>query len=144
MTLPQDEWLPVLLCQVVQAAEEDHQVFQQAGRHRLHHHTHKDIHVVVAMLLRCVCVRPVLQNAVRVNDELGEGRMERHVVAQSAESIHQIHIALVQLRAVRLIHMSCQRMCSHLPRTSPDVTAGTCELICIFTCSNSPVLSPMT
>lgn len=118
-TLPQDKWLPILLCQVVQAAEEDQQVFQQTGWHCLHHHTHEDIHVVVALVLSYVGVQTVLQNAIRVNDELGEWRMEHHVVAQSAESIHQIHIALAQLRAVYLVHLSCQRMCRNLPRASP-------------------------
>lgn len=88
LALPQDKRLSVLLCQVAQAAEEDQQVFQQAGRHRLHHRTAQDIQVVAAL-------PPVLQNAVRVDDELREGRMERHVVAQSTETIHQVRIALV-------------------------------------------------
>lgn len=61
--------------QAAQIAEEDQQVFQQAGGRRLHHHTPKHVQVGVTALPSHLGVRTVLQDAVRVDDELGEWRM---------------------------------------------------------------------
>lgn len=80
--LPEEQGFAVPPRHVAQGAVEHQHVLQQAGRRGVHYHAPQDVWVVIAQLAGGVRVRALLQDAVRVDDELSEDRMEGLAVAQ--------------------------------------------------------------
>lgn len=101
MFLPQEQTPSIQSCHETQAAEQQQKILQQPGRGSFNNHPTQKLGVGVG---RFPGARRLLQDPVGVDDELAEGRVQTHVVAQRMKPVRDLCVSLQQLKLISFIH----------------------------------------
>lgn len=103
--LPQEQTPSIQSCHETQAAEQQQKILQQPRRGSFNNHPAQKRGVGVDQSLGA---RRLLQDPVGVDDELAEGRVQTHVIAQRMKLVHDLCVSLQQLELISFIHCPSQ------------------------------------
>lgn len=93
--LPDEHRLAIILGQLVEAGEQQEGVGEHGGVHSFHQHALQEVHGVGASF-RCCQLRPLTQDAIRIDQLFRQCRMHPSIVAEALQSVHDAYIALCE------------------------------------------------
>lgn len=112
--LPEKERLPVLFCHVAETVENQNQVLLKFLWSSVHDQPPQKIWIIVFSLLGAVFTLLLFQDAIGVDDELTEARVESCFVPELAQIGQKLCVPLQEVKLIALVYHPCQRVSAHL------------------------------